>query len=67
MANVSMKSALSAKGMFDIRKDGTIFLEVDDVADPMPLTALTRMFDGKYVKISISYDEELGAPDEDNE
>lgn len=67
MANVSMKSALSAKGMLDIRKDGTIYLEVDDVADPMPLTALTRMFDGKYVKISISYDEELGAPNEDTE
>ena len=25
------------------------------------------IFDGKYVKISISYDEELGAPNEDTE
>lgn len=67
MANVSMKSALSAKGILDIKQDGTIFLEVDDVADPMPLSALTRMFDGKYVKISIAYDEEIGAVDEDTE
>lgn len=67
MANVSMKSALSAKGMLDIRKDGSIYLEVDDVDDPIALTALTRMFDGKYVKISISYDEELGATGEDTE
>lgn len=67
MASVSMKSSLKAKGVLDIREDGTIYLETCDVPDPIALTALTRMFDGKHVCISISYDEELGEIVEESE
>lgn len=62
MANLTMKSALSVKGIMDIHDDGSIWLEVEDINDPINLAELADNFNGKPIKLSITYDEELGAP-----
>lgn len=60
MANLTIKSALSVKGIIDIRDDGSIWFEIDDIKDPVSLAELADSFNGKPVKLGITYDEELG-------
>lgn len=62
MANLTMKSALSVKGIMDIHDDGSIWLEVEDINDPISLAELADNFNGKPIKLGITYDEELGVP-----
>ena len=62
MANLTMKSALSVKGIMDIHDDGSIWLEVEDINDPINLAELADNFNGKPIKLGITYDEELGVP-----
>lgn len=62
MANLTMKSALSVKGIIDIHDDGSIWLEVEDINDPISLAELADNFNGKPIKLGITYDEELGVP-----
>ena len=57
-----MKSALSVKGIMDIHDDGSIWLEVEDINDPINLAELADNFNGKPIKLGITYDEELGVP-----
>lgn len=67
MANLTMKSALSVKAIMDIHDDDSIWLEVEDINDPINLADLADNFNGKPVKLSITYDEELGAPSNSND
>lgn len=60
MANLTMKSSLSVKGIIDIHDDGSIWLEVEDINDPINLAELADNFNGKPIKLGITYDEELG-------
>ena len=62
MANLTMKSALSVKGIIDIHDDGSIWLEVEDINDLINLAELADNFNGKPIKLGITYDEELGVP-----
>lgn len=62
MANLTMKSSLSVKGIIDIHDDGSIWLEVEDINDPINLAELADNFNGKPIKLGITYDEELGVP-----
>ena len=57
-----MKSSLSVKGIIDIHDDGSIWLEVEDINDPINLAELADNFNGKPIKLGITYDEELGVP-----
>lgn len=67
MANLTMKSALSVKAIMDIHDDDSIWLEVEDINDPINLADLADNFNGKPIKLSITYDEELGAPSNSND
>ena len=58
MAKFSKKNALSIKGIYNI-EDGKIFVEVEDVDDPIDLASVSTEFQGKEITITITQNTEL--------
>lgn len=50
--------SVDVKGVLDL-SDGIIKIEVEDFDEPIIFTELIKEFDGKEVKIALSYGEEL--------
>ena len=58
MAKFSKKNALSIKGIYNI-EDGKIFIEVEDVDDPIDLANVSTEFQGKEISLTITQNTEL--------
>ena len=58
MAKFSKKNALSIKGIYNI-EDGKIFIEVEDVNDPIDLANVSTEFQGKEITLTITQNTEL--------
>ena len=58
MAKFSKKNALSIKGIYKI-EDGKIFVEVEDVDDPIDLASVSTEFQGKEITLTITQNTEL--------
>ena len=58
MAKFSKKNALSIKGIYNI-EDGKIFVEVEDVDDPIDLANVSTEFQGKEITLAITQNTEL--------
>ncbi len=58
MAKFSKKNALSIKGIYNI-EDGKIFIEVEDVDDPIDLANVSTEFQGKEINLTITQNTEL--------
>ena len=58
MAKFSKKNALSIKGIYNI-EDGKIFIEVEDVDDPIDLANVSTEFHGKEITLTITQNTEL--------
>ena len=58
MAKFSKKNALSIKGIYNI-EDGKIFIEVEDVDDPIDLVSVSTEFQGKEITLTITQNTEL--------
>ena len=58
MAKFSKKNALSIKGIYDI-EDGKIFIEVEDVDNPIDLANVSTEFQGKEITLTITQNTEL--------
>ena len=58
MAKFSKKNALSIKGIYNI-EDGKIFIEVEDVDDPIDLASVSMEFQGKEITLTITQNTEL--------
>lgn len=50
--------SVNIQGILDLR-NGVIKLEVEDIDEPVVFSELIKEFDGKSVKISLSYGEDL--------
>ena len=58
MAKFSKKNALSIKCIYNI-EDGKIFIEVEDVDDPIDLANVSTEFQGKEITLTITQNTEL--------
>lgn len=58
MAKFSKKNALSIKGIYNI-EDGKIFIEVEDIDDPIDLANVSTEFQGKEITLTITQNTEL--------
>ena len=58
MAKFSKRNALSIKGIYNI-EDGKIFVEVEDVDDPIDLANVSTEFQGKEITLTITQNTEL--------
>ena len=58
MAKFSKKNAQSIKGIYNI-EDGKIFIEVEDVDDPIDLANVSTEFQGKEITLTITQNTEL--------
>ena len=58
MAKFSKKNALSIKGIYNV-EDGKIFIEVEDVDDPIDLASVSTEFQGKEITLTITQNTEL--------
>ena len=58
MAKFSKKNALSIKGIYNI-EDDKIFVEVEDVDDPIDLASVSTEFQGKEITLTITQNTEL--------
>ena len=58
MAKFSKKNALSIKGIYNI-EDGKIFIEVEDVDDPIDLANVSTEFQGREITLTITQNTEL--------
>lgn len=58
MAKFSKKNALSIKGIYNI-EDGKIFIEVEDVDDPIDLANVSTEFQGNEITLTITQNTEL--------
>lgn len=58
MAKFSKKNTLSIKGIYNI-EDGKIFVEVEDVDDPIDLASVSTEFQGKEITLTITQNTEL--------
>lgn len=57
MSNVKKKYNVNIKGVLNITSDGRIVMSVEDIGD-MPLDEILEDFDGREVKIAVTYDED---------
>ena len=57
-AKVKKKSALTIKGVYNI-EDGKIFVEIEDVDEPIDLADVSAEYQGKEVAITITQDTEI--------
>lgn len=58
MAKFLKKNALSIKGIYNI-EDGKIYIEVEDVDDPIDLANVSTEFQGKEINLTITQNTEL--------
>ena len=58
MAKFSKKNALSIKGIYNI-EDGKIFVEVEDVDDPIDVANVSTELQGKEITLTITQNTEL--------
>ena len=58
MSKINKKMSVNIQGILDLR-NGVIKLEVEDIDEPVVFSELIKEFDGKSVKISLSYGEDL--------
>ena len=65
MSNVKKKYNVNIKGVLNINSDGRIIMAVEDMGD-MPLDEILSDFDGRDVKIALSYEEDYEAVEDDN-
>jgi hypothetical protein len=57
MSNVKKKYNVNIKGVLNITSDGRIVMSIEDIGD-MPLDEILEDFDGREVKIAVTYDED---------
>lgn len=58
MAKFSKKNTLTIKGVYNI-EDGKIFIEVEDVEDPIDLANVSTEYQDKEVTVTIAQNTEL--------
>lgn len=58
MAKFSKKNTLTIKGIYNI-EDGKIFVEVEDVDNPIDLANVSTEFQGKEITLTITQNTEL--------
>lgn len=58
MAKFSKKNTLTIKGVYSI-EDGKIFIEVDDVEEPIDLANVSTEYQDKEVTVTIAQNTEL--------
>ena len=58
MAKFTKKNTLTIKGIYNI-EDGKIFIEVEDVDDPIDLANVSTEFQGKEITLTITQNTEL--------
>lgn len=58
MAKFTKKNTLTIKGIYNI-EDGKIFIEVEDVDDPIDLANVSTEFQGKEINLTITQNTEL--------
>ena len=57
-AKITKKNTLNVQGSLDLT-DGFIMVEVEDHDQPVSLAELAKEYEGKDIKITIAYGEEL--------
>lgn len=57
-SKINKKMNTSIEGILDLT-DGIVKLEVEDIDDPVVLADLIKEFNGKKIKVTASYGEEL--------
>jgi hypothetical protein len=57
MSNVKKKYNVNIKGVLNINADGRIIMSIEDMGD-MPLDEILNDFDGREIKIAVTYDED---------
>lgn len=57
-SKINKKMSVDIKGVLDLT-DGIVRIEVEDVEVPIVFTELVKEFDGKDVKIALTFGEEL--------
>ena len=57
MSNVKKKYNVNIKGVLNINADGRIIMSIEDMGD-MPLDEILEDFDGREIKIAVTYDED---------
>ena len=58
MAKINKKMSVDIKGILDLT-DGIVRVEVEDTDSPIVFAELVKEFDGKEVKIALTFGEEL--------
>lgn len=43
------------QGILDIRNDGSIFIEVEDIGEPISLAEFIQEFNGKDCKVTVAF------------
>ena len=64
MSDVKKNFKVSVKGVMSIEGTGRIIMSVEDMGD-IPLDRILDDFDGREIKMSVTYDEDYDAPDVD--
>ena len=63
MSNVKKKYNVNIKGILNVNSDGRIIMSIEDMGD-MPLDEILEDFDGRDVKITLSYEEDYESTDD---
>ena len=64
MSDVKKNFKVSVKGVMNIDSDGRIIMSVEDMGD-IPLDHILDDFDGREIKMSVTYDEDYEQPNVD--
>ena len=64
MSDVKKNFKVSVKGVMSIENTGRIIMSVEDMGD-IPLDRILDDFDGREIKMSVTYDEDYEEPDVD--
>lgn len=54
---IKIKKSFGAnvQGILDIKNDGSIFIEVEDIGEPISLAEFIQEFNGKDCKITVAF------------
>ena len=61
MSDVKKNFKVSVKGVMSIEAEGRIIMSVEDMGD-IPLDRILDDFDGREIKMSVTYDEDYEEP-----
>ena len=64
MSDVKKNFKVSVKGIMSIEAEGRIIMSVEDMGD-IPLDRILDDFDGREIKMSVTYDEDYEEPQVD--